>query len=185
MDEYFHYHGSLTTGGCEESVNWVVFKNPIAIRVNWTTFLKQDFHISTFCRSLICLLFNRWGIRTGAILQTTFAAPSLSMIGSKNWLKEIWLKFSPSSAQSIITESRSFTPRPLAGAVSWFDFNSDWFIDWVWTLEKTKYLRLRRYDTACLLWGPSYYYLSTLLVLSNCSLRTLEVRMSQKDEDWS
>ena len=29
MDEYFHYHGSLTTGGCEESVNWVVFKNPI------------------------------------------------------------------------------------------------------------------------------------------------------------
>ena len=34
MDEYFHYHGSLTTGGCEESVNWVVFKNPIAIRVN-------------------------------------------------------------------------------------------------------------------------------------------------------
>ena len=34
MDEYFHYHGSLTTGGCEESVNWVVFKNPIAIRVD-------------------------------------------------------------------------------------------------------------------------------------------------------
>jgi len=32
MDEYFHYHGSLTTGGCEESVNWVVFKNPLAIR---------------------------------------------------------------------------------------------------------------------------------------------------------
>ena len=34
MDEYFHYHGSLTTGGCEESVNWVVFKNPLAIKVN-------------------------------------------------------------------------------------------------------------------------------------------------------
>lgn len=33
MDEYFHYHGSLTTGGCEESVNWVVFKNPLAIKV--------------------------------------------------------------------------------------------------------------------------------------------------------
>ena len=32
MDEYFHYHGSLTTGGCEESVNWVVFKNPLAIK---------------------------------------------------------------------------------------------------------------------------------------------------------
>merc|ERR1719219_479052 len=32
MDEYFHYHGSLTTGTCEESVNWVVFKNPLAIK---------------------------------------------------------------------------------------------------------------------------------------------------------
>ena len=32
MDEYFHYHGSLTTGGCEESVNWMVFKNPLAIK---------------------------------------------------------------------------------------------------------------------------------------------------------
>jgi len=32
MDEYFHYHGSLTTGGCEESVNWMVFKNPLAIQ---------------------------------------------------------------------------------------------------------------------------------------------------------
>merc|ERR1719461_2267732 len=32
MDEYFHYHGSLTTGTCDEAVNWVVFKNPIAIR---------------------------------------------------------------------------------------------------------------------------------------------------------
>lgn len=32
MDEYFHYKGSLTTGGCEEAVNWVVFKNPLAIK---------------------------------------------------------------------------------------------------------------------------------------------------------
>ena len=32
MDEYFHYHGSLTTGGCEEAVNWVVFKTPLAIK---------------------------------------------------------------------------------------------------------------------------------------------------------
>ena len=31
MDEYFYYRGSLTTGGCEESVNWIVFKNPLAI----------------------------------------------------------------------------------------------------------------------------------------------------------
>ena len=32
MDEYFHYHGSLTTGGCEEAVNWMVFKNPLAVK---------------------------------------------------------------------------------------------------------------------------------------------------------
>ena len=38
-------------------------------------------------------------------------------------------------------------------------------------------------SAVCLLFGLSDYYLSTLLVLSNCSLRTLEVRMSQKDED--
>lgn len=33
MDEYFAYHGSLTTGGCEEAVSWVVFKTPLAIHV--------------------------------------------------------------------------------------------------------------------------------------------------------
>ena len=32
MDEYFHYHGSLTTGGCQEAVNWMVFKNPLAVK---------------------------------------------------------------------------------------------------------------------------------------------------------
>jgi len=31
VDEYFHYDGSLTTGGCQEAVNWVVFKVPLAI----------------------------------------------------------------------------------------------------------------------------------------------------------
>lgn len=31
MDEYFSYRGSLTTGGCEEAVNWIVFKDPLAI----------------------------------------------------------------------------------------------------------------------------------------------------------
>jgi len=31
MDEYFHYRGSLTTGSCDEAVNWVVFKNPLAV----------------------------------------------------------------------------------------------------------------------------------------------------------
>ena len=37
MDEYFHYHGSLTTGGCEEAVNWVVFKTPLAIKAKLIT----------------------------------------------------------------------------------------------------------------------------------------------------
>jgi len=32
LNEYFHYRGSLTTGGCEEAVNWVVFKTPVAIK---------------------------------------------------------------------------------------------------------------------------------------------------------
>jgi len=31
IEEYFTYRGSLTTGGCEEAVNWVFFKTPLAI----------------------------------------------------------------------------------------------------------------------------------------------------------
>jgi len=32
LEEYFTYKGSLTTGGYEEAVNWVVFRNPLAIK---------------------------------------------------------------------------------------------------------------------------------------------------------
>eukprot|EP00092_Neocalanus_flemingeri_P018348 GFUD01019857.1.p1 GENE.GFUD01019857.1~~GFUD01019857.1.p1 ORF type:complete len:364 (-),score=78.84 GFUD01019857.1:68-1159(-) len=32
IEEYFTYRGSLTTGGCEEAVNWVFFKTPLAIK---------------------------------------------------------------------------------------------------------------------------------------------------------
>ena len=32
LNEYFHYRGSLTTGGCEEAVNWVVFRTPVTIK---------------------------------------------------------------------------------------------------------------------------------------------------------
>ena len=32
IEEYFTYRGSLTTGGCEEAVNWVLFKTPLAIK---------------------------------------------------------------------------------------------------------------------------------------------------------
>ena len=55
MDEYFHYHGSLTTGGCEESVNWVVFKNPLAIKVRRAggrIVLNLDLSHFVFYRSL-------------------------------------------------------------------------------------------------------------------------------------
>ena len=31
LEEYFTYRGSLTTGGCEEAVNWVFFRTPLAI----------------------------------------------------------------------------------------------------------------------------------------------------------
>jgi len=31
MDEYFHYTGSLTTGACDEAVNWIVFKLPLSV----------------------------------------------------------------------------------------------------------------------------------------------------------
>ena len=55
MDEYFHYHGSLTTGGCEESVNWVVFKNPLAIKVTLILYIiyhhnfdLQESHLRAF-----------------------------------------------------------------------------------------------------------------------------------------
>ena len=32
IEEYFTYKGSLTTGGYEEAVNWVVFRKPLAIK---------------------------------------------------------------------------------------------------------------------------------------------------------
>jgi len=32
LEEYFTYKGSFTTGGYEEAVNWVVFRNPLAIK---------------------------------------------------------------------------------------------------------------------------------------------------------
>jgi len=43
MDDYFHYQGSLTTGTCDEAVNWIVFKNPLAVtKKNLRAFQKMQ-----------------------------------------------------------------------------------------------------------------------------------------------
>merc|ERR1719153_2103481 len=34
LKDYFHYKGSLTTGDCQEAVNWIVFRKPLAITEN-------------------------------------------------------------------------------------------------------------------------------------------------------
>ena len=71
MDEYFHYHGSLTTGGCEESVNWVVFKNPLAIKVGGGIELNLDWTRFVFCRSLTSELSSHFLTEMEKISQTT------------------------------------------------------------------------------------------------------------------
>ena len=40
MDEYFYYKGSLTTGTCDEAVNWIVFKNPLVVNTYQITGLQ-------------------------------------------------------------------------------------------------------------------------------------------------
>ena len=34
MDDYFFYKGSLTTGTCDEAVNWIVFKNSLVVETD-------------------------------------------------------------------------------------------------------------------------------------------------------
>jgi len=41
VDEYFTYRGSLTTGGCEEAVNWILFKTPLAVKMEHLQALYQ------------------------------------------------------------------------------------------------------------------------------------------------
>ena len=83
MDEYFHYHGSLTTGGCEESVNWVVFKNPLAIKVTRGEGieLNLDWSLFVFCRSLTSELSSHFSIEMEKISPRTSDKLSWSMIG--------------------------------------------------------------------------------------------------------
>ena len=39
-DSYFHYEGSLTTPGCNEVVQWVVFKDIIHVRQDQVSYIK-------------------------------------------------------------------------------------------------------------------------------------------------
>ena len=80
MDEYFHYHGSLTTGGCEESVNWVVFKNPLAIKVRRElggSELNLDWSLLVFFRNLTSELSSHFLIEMEKISPTTLDELSL------------------------------------------------------------------------------------------------------------
>ena len=43
LDEYFYYKGSLTTPGCDEIVNWFVFKNPIDMSKEQKLFFEKFF----------------------------------------------------------------------------------------------------------------------------------------------
>ena len=70
MDEYFHYHGSLTTGGCEESVNWVVFKNPIAIRVD--KFSNKEVKRNIFLQESHLLAFQSLKNQDGGNIANNF-----------------------------------------------------------------------------------------------------------------
>ena len=49
MDEYFHYHGSLTTGTCDEAVNWMVFKVIVTIEQFLSQFPRTWESAPQFC----------------------------------------------------------------------------------------------------------------------------------------
>lgn len=41
IDEYYHYQGSLTTPGCDETVNWILFKSILPMSKAQKTILES------------------------------------------------------------------------------------------------------------------------------------------------
>ncbi len=48
IDDYYSYKGSLTTPPCSETVDWVVFKNPIVLSVNQVLKLKKNMPLNNY-----------------------------------------------------------------------------------------------------------------------------------------
>lgn len=46
--DFYSYGGSLTTPPCTESVNWVIFKNPITVSLDEVLKLKKDMPINNY-----------------------------------------------------------------------------------------------------------------------------------------
>lgn len=48
INEYYSYEGSLTTPPCSETVNWIVFKQPIVLSLNQVLKLKKNMPLNNY-----------------------------------------------------------------------------------------------------------------------------------------